>query len=98
SPQFRSHCVFIAEFYISMLKQASDNNSTVHFYTQTQLHSIDYLIEPHPDAYVAIEKTDGTIERYFIEIFKEMAPRKYFVKRVMEYIEYFEDETWQEET
>jgi hypothetical protein len=97
SSQFQEHCIFLADCYLSLLQTSNLNQSKLHFYTKTGLHGMKYLILPHPDAYIAIEKGDQ-IQRYFLDIFDEMPPRMLLRKRVKQYIEYFEDEIWQEQT
>lgn len=98
SKQFRDHCFFLADCYLSLLELSKTSNAKLHFYTKTKLHGMQYLILPHPDAYIAIEEASGEIQRYFMDILDEMPPRMLLRKRVKQYIEYFEDEIWQEQT
>jgi protein involved in plasmid replication-relaxation len=98
SIQFRQHCIFIADCYLSLLKQCKQNNSKLHFYTKTQLYGMRYLVLPHPDAYIAIEEPDGQIHRYFLDVFNDTPPRMILRKRVKQYLEYFEEEIWQDKT
>jgi len=98
SIEFREHCIFIADIYLSLKKQCGSNNVTLHFYTKTQLKEMENLVFPHPDAYIAIEELDGQINRYFLDIFDAMPPRMFLRKRTKQYLEYFEEETWQDQT
>lgn len=98
SIEFREHCMFIADSYLSLKKQCDSNNATLHFYTKTQLKEMENLIVPHPDAYIAIEESGGHINRYFLDIFDAMPPRMLLRKRAKQYLEYFEEETWQDHT
>lgn len=98
SIQFRKHCLFIVDCYLSLLGPCKKNNSKLHFYTKTRLHDINYLILPHPDCYIAIEESDGEISRYFLDVFDSQPPRMLLRKRVKQYLEYFNEDIWQEQT
>ena len=98
SIEFRERCMLIADIYLSLKEQCDSNKATLHFYTKTQLKEMEYLIIPHPDAYIAIEESEGHINRYFLDIFDAMPPRMLLRKRTKQYLEYFEAETWQAQT
>lgn len=90
SKTFQNHCLFLADVYISLLELIKKNNAKLHFYTKTDLHRILYLIFKHPDAYFAIEETDKSIKRYFLDIFDPMPPRGQMYKRIYQYFTYYE--------
>lgn len=98
SAEFREHCLFIVDYYISLKKLCDKNKTVLHFYTKTQLKGMEGLILPHPDAYIAIEESSSEIKRYFLDIFDTMPPRILLRKRTKQYLDYYEEETWQSQT
>ena len=55
--------------------------------------------KPLPDAYIAIKERNGkTTKRYFLDIFDPLPPRMILRRRVNQYVDYFDDNTWQETT
>lgn len=98
SAQFRTHCLFIADIYISLLTLVEKTTATLHFYTKTQLKGMNYMLLPNPDAYFSIKEKNGTIKRYFLDIFDDLPARMMLRKRIKQYIRYFENEYWQTHT
>lgn len=98
STEFKEHSLFIADCYLSLNAQSDENQATLHFYTKTNLQGMQDLLLPHPDAYIAIEESNGVIKRYFLDIFGSMPPRMLLRKRTKQYLDYFEDEIWQDDT
>ncbi len=94
SQKFKENCIFIADIYLSLLKQPE---AKIHFYTKSDLSGMEHLISPKPDAYFAIENKAG-IKRYFLEIFNDNLRSNILRHRVKQYISYFEDEEWQDNT
>ncbi|NQU82713.1 MAG: replication-relaxation family protein [Parcubacteria group bacterium] len=90
-----NHCVLLANIYLYLFSQIKDQK--LHFFTKTDLSSHYYLPYNHPDAYIAVELKDET-KRYFLEIIDEGIPRFMLRSKISQYIEYFEENTWQEET
>lgn len=93
SDQFRKHCLFVADIYFSLLAFSKKANSSLHFYTKTDMHGMKHLIEPKPDAYFAL-KSKNT-KRYFLDVFGDIAPLA-LRKRVKQYLEYYHSDEWQD--
>ena len=98
SEKLINHCLLLADIYFVLTAQASDTNSTLHFFTKTDLAKHYYLPYNRPDAYIALKDKDNHIKRYFLEIIDEGTPRFMIRSKVAQYIDYAESEKWQEET
>ena len=96
SKTFQTHCMFIADIYLSLLTLVNKNKAKLHFSTKTDLYGMKYLIRPNPDAYFAIEEENGTIKRYFLDIFDELPPRMILRRRIRQYFRYYEQGYWQD--
>lgn len=96
SSRFITHCLAVADVYTAF--QRKESGSTQHFFTtKTELLDHDYLLQPVPDAYIALKNKQKTT-RYFLEIFDTQIPRFVFKKRIQQYLEYAEDGAWEAET
>jgi len=98
SDQFRTHCLFIADIYLLLMDLIKKTNATLHFFTRTDLHGHDYILNPRPDAYIAIKEQNGKMKRYFLDIFDPLPPRMILRRRIKQYVDYFDDDTWPEAT
>ena len=98
SLQFRKHCLFIADIYISLQSLVETTSATLNFYPKSKLHGMDYLIRPNPDAYFSIEEKNKNIKRYCLDVFDELPARMVLRKRVRQYFEYYESNYWQDHT
>ncbi|NMC36281.1 hypothetical protein GYA49_04525 [Candidatus Beckwithbacteria bacterium] len=47
---------------------------------------------------ILLLKPNKQINRYFLDVFDDMSPRMLLRKRVRQYIDYFEEEIWQDKT
>jgi len=92
-----THCILVTNIYFYLEKQTRVNKNKLHFFTKIDLSNHYYLPYNRPDAYIAIETKDQT-KRYFLEIIDEGTPRFMLRKKIEQYIEYFEESTWQEKT
>jgi hypothetical protein len=97
SKRLIKHCMLVANIYFYLEKQSQETKDKLHFYTKTDLANHYYLPYNRPDAYIAIE-AGNEIKRYFLEVIDEGTPRFMLRSKVAQYVEYFEEETWQEET
>ncbi len=97
SLEFQKHCQLVADIYLSLRSLTNKTNAKLSFSTTTELHGTQYLILPNPDAYFAIEESSGTIKRYFLDIFDDIAPTR-MRKRVRQYFNYYKNGYWQDHT
>ncbi|MCL4354832.1 replication-relaxation family protein [Patescibacteria group bacterium] len=95
SRKFRNHCMLNADIFISLLKLTRDGNVKVNFLTETNLLGIKYVVLPEPDAYFSIESNNNS-KRYFLDIFDDLPPRMILRKRVRQYLNYYENNYWQD--
>ena len=71
--------------------------TALYFTTKTELLDHDYLLQPVPDAYIALENRQKTT-RYFVDIFDAQTPHFVLKRRVQQYLEYYEDGAWEDAT
>ena len=98
SQQFITHAVFIAEYYLFLLKESQKTKHTLHFFTKTDLQAHPYILHPLPDAYFARVDTKQETKRYFVEVIDEGAPRFTLRKRIEQYTDYIDNGTFEEVT
>lgn len=97
SAKLIEHCLFLATFYLLLKEQTPKDKQQLHFYTKTDLAEHYYLPYNRPDAYIALE-TNKQTKRYFLEIIDEGTPRFMLRKKISQYIEYFDENTWKNRT
>ncbi|MCC7570326.1 replication-relaxation family protein [Candidatus Micrarchaeota archaeon] len=96
SKKFIEHWLLLADIYFYLDQQLKDEDK-LHFFTKVDLRNHCYLPYKRPDAYIAIESKDIT-KRYFLEILDPETPRFILRNKISSYIEYFDEEIWQEKT
>lgn len=94
SQRLIDHSVLLANFYLDLLKTVTTEKLS--FFTKTDLSTHYYLPYNRPDAYIARE--GKTTKRYFLEIIDDGTPRFMIRKKIEQYIEYYDANTWQERT
>lgn len=97
SMEFKEHCQFCATIYQSLLILSKDNKLKLSYYSKVDLFDFDHLISPLPDAYFALEDEEGRTKRYFLDAFDDLPPAL-MRKRVKQYFDYYNSESWQENT
>lgn len=97
SERLVQHSLLLADIFFLLNDQAKKYRQKLHFYTPVDLIHHYYLPYKRPDAYIALE-TSGETKRYFLEIIDEGMPRFMIRKRISQYLEYFEEDTWEERT
>ncbi len=97
SQKLINHSLFLADVYLLLKEQSLKNKHDLHFYTKTDLAVHYYLPYNRPDAYISLKDKDLT-KRYFLEIIDEGTPRFMLRKKISQYIEYFDEGTWQNRT
>ena len=94
SQRLIDHCILLADFYLDLQKTITTEK--LYFFTKTDLSTHYYLPYNRPDAYIA--KEDKETKRYFLEIIDEGTPRFIIRKKIEQYIEYYDANTWQDKT
>ena len=94
--KFIDHCLVIADVYIFFLSRKTVRDE-LYFFTESDLLRYDYFPDPLPSVYISI-KTEKGISRYFLDLFDDFTPPFVFRNRFKTYLEYFENEKWQENT
>lgn len=97
SKRLINHCLLVADIYLLLAKESKKQNSSLHFFTKTDLLNHHYLPENKPDAYIALENKSQT-KRYFLEIIDQKTPRFMIRSLINKYIQYSCDEDWQKNT
>jgi hypothetical protein len=95
-PIFKNHCEEIVEMFLFLLSQKNPNEE-LKFFTQSNLTKFEYFPETELDAYVVFQE-GNKIRRFFLHIFKDTDPKWLPRQRIKEYLTYFNDNTWQENT
>ncbi len=94
SKRFIDHSLFLADIYHYLKIAASEYKAKLHFFTKTDLAGHNYLPEPMPDLYIAVEEK-GLMRRYFLEAFPEGTPRYALRHRIFRYFNYYESNVWE---
>jgi len=97
SSKLVDHCIFLADVYLLLRKQTAKSSQEIHFFTKTDLVDHTYLPYNRPDAYIALKDQQNT-KRYFLEIIDEGVPRFMQRKKISQYIDYFDENIWQNRT
>lgn len=92
------HHLLLADIYFYLQSQAKESNQELHFFTKTDLTKHTYLPYQRPDAYIALKAGKDEVKRYFLEILDPDTPRFALRKKISDWCEYFDDNTWQETT
>lgn len=99
SEKFRIHCMFLADIYLSLEDLIKEiGKGKLHFYSKTDLTGMEFLINPEPDCFFAIEENKRLTKRYFLDVFDPLPPRMILRRRVRQYMDYFNSEDWQKNT
>lgn len=97
SEKLTNHCLFLVDIYLLLWKQSPENHQELHFFTKSDLAEHYYLPYNRPDAYISLKDRNIT-RRYFLEIIDEGTPRFMLRKKILQYIEYFDEGTWHDRT
>lgn len=96
TPNFINHCLCLADIYLFFFSQ-KERGTEIDFFTKHELSEYDYFPEERPDVYISVEEKKETA-RYFLDLFDDYTPAWVIRKRVKTYLEYYENNTWQEGT
>jgi len=94
--EFRDHCLFIANIYLSLNSLATSTRATLTLFTKTDLYGRNYIVKPLPDAYFAITSQSGKVKRYFLDSFDDI-PSAQLRKRVQRYLGFYDSDKWFEQ-
>lgn len=95
--EFRNHCMFLADVYLSLTAFCDEHKSKLNFHTKTDLYGMKGIINPGPDAFFAIKDSESNTVRYFIDVFDDIA-KVFMRKRIKEYFAFFDSGDWEEYT
>lgn len=95
-PVFKNHCEEIVDMYL-FLRFQKGKNEELKFFTDSNLAKYTYFPETEFDAYIVMEE-NNKIRRFLLHIFKESDPTWLPRQKIRDYIKYFNDNTWQENT
>ena len=93
---FISHMLLLSDVYLYLNSQ-KEIESTISFYSKHELQGYDYFPEELPDAYIAVENQNDTA-RYVLDLFDDYTPLWAIRKRIKTYLQFYEDNIWQEKT
>ncbi len=96
SDTFREHCLFLADMYLSLQDDCKEFDSKLSYYSRTDVQYVKYFPIPKPDAYFTLERPDGNVERYFLEVFDPLPPRMVLRRRIWHYCNYYQEDYWQD--
>jgi hypothetical protein len=96
SVQFRFHCLTIVDIYLSLLKLTNLTGAQLRFFTKSDLHNVIHLPTPFPDIFFHITEKSGFKRYYFLDVFNYFTNQRKFQKRIEQYYDYYDEETWQD--
>ena len=94
--EFKEHCLFVADIYLSLLKSSTKAKADLYFYAKTDLYGKYYIVRPNPDGYFAIESAKEEIRRCYLDCFDEVLPSQ-MRTRIKRYFEYYDSDVWFDE-
>lgn len=94
--KFMDHCLFLVDVYLFLISQKEEKED-LKFFTKVDLNGYEYFPQPLPDAFIADKKQENT-KRYFLDLFDEYTPPFALRQRVKKYLEYAENNQWDENT
>ena len=96
SPVFKNHCSDIVDMYL-FLKSQKEPDEELKFFTESNLTKYKYFPKTKFDAYVVLQKKKS-IRRFLMHIFNASDPKWLPVQKLKDYIKYYDENTWQENT
>jgi len=95
-PVFKNHCIDIVDMYL-FLRSQKDPDEELKFFTESNLTKFKYFPKTKFDAYIALQKK-SRVRRFFLHIFSASDPQWLPVQKLKDYIKYYDENTWQENT
>ncbi len=93
---FKNHCTELVDMFLFLRSQKRPNEE-LKFFTQSNLTKFTYFPNTELDAYVVYQEGEK-IRRFFLHLFNDSDPKWLPRQRIKDYITYFNDNTWQENT
>ena len=97
SEEFRTHCLFVADIYLSLFNLENVKAGRLHFKTRTDLYGDDRFLVPAPDAYFIIRGKNKQKTCSMLELLDDLPP-SIIRKRIRSYFDYYDSDEWQERT
>ncbi len=91
---FKNHYIEIVDMYL-FLRNQKKSSEDLKFFTQSNLTKYKYFPDTKIDAYFVLQEKDK-IRRFFLHIFEDSDPTWLPRPKIKEYINYFNDNTWAE--
>jgi hypothetical protein len=98
SSRFINHCIGLGDISCSLKRL---HGSNLEYFTKNDLIDYDYFPDPRPDAYLRIGADTKIIKErseHFLEYCEEIVPFFVYRKRIKQYVEFVDDELWEEAT
>jgi hypothetical protein len=96
SKSFIANSLFLVDLCFHFQKAAQDQQAECHFYTATDLLTVNYAPLPLPSAYLTILQPNKVIKRYFLEVFSDSIPMFAIRRRIQQYCRYYQSNYWQD--
>lgn len=93
---FKNHCIDIVDMYL-FLRFQEEPNEELKFFTESNLTKYEYFPKTKFDAYVVLQKKKN-IRRFLLHIFNASDPKWLPLQRLKDYIKYYDENIWQENT
>lgn len=98
SSAYRKQWMLVGDIYLSLLglvKTVDKGKGKLHFFTKVDLTGVQHIIDKEPDAYFTIEDKNKNIQRYFLDIVRDHAPKWKWQARVRKFFDYYQIQDWQ---
>lgn len=96
SPVFKNHCSDIVDMFL-FLRSQKDPDEELKFFTESDLTKYEYFPKTKFDAYIALQKKNK-VRRFWLHIFNASDPKWLPVQKLKDYIKYYDENIWQENT
>ncbi len=96
STVFKNHCSDIVDMFL-FLRSQKDPDEELKFFTEANLTKYEYFPKTKFDAYIALQKKNK-VRRFWLHIFNASDPKWLPVQKLKDYIKYYDENTWQENT
>ena len=95
-PIFKNHCIDIVDIYL-FLRSQKDPDEELKFFTESNLTKYEYFPKTKFDAYVVLQKKNK-VRRFLLHIFNASDPKWLPIQKLKDYIKYYDENVWQENT